>query len=462
MFNSEFYPTPEHVIQLMVGTIDLNRKHVLEPSAGKGDIVDFCAGAGAFVTACEKNSDLAKIVATKCKFMKHDFLEVTSEEVSHIDYIIMNPPFSNADAHIMHAWEIAPHGCEIVALCNYETISNKFTRLRSKLGSVIRDYGQATNIGDVFTQAERTTGIDIGLIHLFKPADTNTFEGFFDESEDETEQQYNGIMPHNSVREAVQRYVAACQLFNEVAENAVQMNYLVGSFGVDKLAFALKQDEKDASIDSFKKDLQKRAWLWVFSQMNMDKFLTKSLKEEINRFVEKQQNVPFTMKNIYRLLEMVVGTHQQRMERVLVEVFDKLTKHHAENRYNVEGWKTNSHYMVNQKFILEGVADSDWGRGPQIRYAGRNTELMEDFIKALNFITGAKESTNFYGCIRDAENNRRDDVQWGQWFDFTYFTIRLYKKGTMHAKFKDKAVWERFNRAVAKAKGFPLPENVKL
>lgn len=462
MFSNEFYPTPEHVIQLMVGTIDLNQKHVLEPSAGKGDIVDYCAGAGAFVTACEKNADLAKIVATKCKFLKNDFLEVTSEEVSHIDYIIMNPPFSNADAHIMHAWEIAPHGCEIVALCNYETISNKFTRLRSKLGSVIRDYGQATNIGDVFTQAERTTGIDIGLIHLFKPADTNTFEGFFDESEDEAEQHYNGIMPHNSVREAVQRYVAACQLFNEVAENAVQMNHLVGVFGVDKLAFSLKQDEKEASIDNFKKDLQKRAWLWVFDKMNMDKFLTKSLKEEINRFVEKQQNVPFTMKNIYRLLEMVVGTHQQRMERVLVEVFDKLTMHHAENRYNVEGWKTNSHYMVNQKFILECVAESDWGRGPQIRYAGRNTELMEDFIKALNYITGAKESTHFYGCIRDTENNRREDVEWGQWFDFTYFSIRLYKKGTMHAKFKDKAVWERFNRAVAKAKGFPLPENVKL
>jgi len=189
----------------MVGTIDLNRKHVLEPSAGKGDIVDYCAGHGAFVTACEKNPELAQIVASKTKFLKHDFFEVTADEVSHIDYIVMNPPFSNADRHILHAWELAPDGCEVIALCNWETVNNRYTAARSRLGRIISDYGHSTNIGNVFSQAERTTGIEIGLVHLFKPASTNSFEGYFDESEDEAEQQFNGIMPHNSIREAVQR-----------------------------------------------------------------------------------------------------------------------------------------------------------------------------------------------------------------------------------------------------------------
>ena len=30
----------------------------------------------------------------------------------------MNPPFSNADKHILHTYEIAPRGCKIIALCN--------------------------------------------------------------------------------------------------------------------------------------------------------------------------------------------------------------------------------------------------------------------------------------------------------------------------------------------------------
>lgn len=457
MFNSEFFPTPEPVIQLMLATTDLAGKYVLEPSAGKGDIVDFCAGSGAFVTSCEKNPDLARIVASKSTFLKHDFLDVTADEVSHIDYIVMNPPFSNADRHILHAWSIAPDGCEVIALCNWQTIENRYTSTRSQLGRIISDYGQSTNIGDVFSDAERTTGINIGLVHLFKPADMNTFDGYFYETPDEAEQQYNGIIPYNAIRDAVQRYVGACRLFDQVAENAVQMNNLVGGFGANSITFALKQDEKDASIESFKKELQKRAWSWVFNKMNMQKYLTESLKKEINVFVERQSKVPFTMKNIYKMMDIVVGTHGNRMERALVEIFDKLTMHHHENRYSVEGWKTNSHYLVNQKFILEWVAESSWGSIPRIRYTG-NAAKVDDLVKALCYLTGQKYNSNdtlysfFYAETRE----------WGTWYEWQYFKVKVFKKGTMHAQFLDKKIWELFNRAVAKAKGYPLPESVKL
>lgn len=457
MFNSEFFPTPEHVIQNMLATTDLSGKHVLEPSAGKGDIVDFCIGSGAFVTVCEKHHELAKIVASKATFLKHDFLEVTADEVSHIDFIVMNPPFSNADRHILHAWEIAPDGCEVIALCNYQTIDNRYSRSRTRLGNIVSNYGHSTNLGNVFSNAERTTDVEIGLIHLYKPANTDTFEGFFDDTPDEVEQQYNGIMPHNSVREAVQRYVGACQLFEQVAQNAVQMNNLVGEFGLRDLTMAIKQDEKETTVSDFKKQLQKKAWLWVFAKMNMEKYLTESLKKEINAFVEKQQNVPFTMKNVYKMMEIVVGTHGSRMERALVEIFDKLTMHSHENRYNVEGWKTNSHYLVNKKFILEYVASAEWGKCRVIWGRG-NAEKVDDLTKALCWLTGknyADYSTlfSFY---------HTEDREWGQWYDWGFFRVRVYKKGTLHAEFKDKEVWALFNRAVAKAKGFPLPESVKL
>ena len=56
IFNQDFYPTPENVIHSMTWDLDLKNKNVLEPSAGKGDIVDFCADRGA------KKYSLAKIV----------------------------------------------------------------------------------------------------------------------------------------------------------------------------------------------------------------------------------------------------------------------------------------------------------------------------------------------------------------------------------------------------------------
>ena len=59
MFNSEFHPTPQGVLEQM--GIDCYDKTVLEPSAGKGDIVDFLfANAALEVLACESNEDLAK------------------------------------------------------------------------------------------------------------------------------------------------------------------------------------------------------------------------------------------------------------------------------------------------------------------------------------------------------------------------------------------------------------------
>lgn len=41
-----------------------------------------------------------------------------------------------------------------------------------------------------------------------------------------------------------------------------------------------------------------------------------------------------------------------------------------------------------------------------------------------------------------------------------FFMFKVYLKGTMHLKFKDKKIWETLNRAYAKAKGQTLPEKL--
>jgi hypothetical protein len=319
---------------------------------------------GAEVIACEINNDLARIVQKKAnKFLKNNFLEVESHEVSHIDAIYMNPPFSADEKHILHAWKIAPSGCHIVALCNWKTLENDYTRARAELLSVIKNYGNLTNLGSVFDDAERTTGADIGLINLYKPVTDNDFSGYFDQGEDEEEFQENGIMSYNAIRDVVNSYVSACKLYDQVLENAIRMNNLVGKFGVGDITFTCGEDKIETNKTTFQKDLQKKAWTWIFSKMDMGKYVTKKLKEDLNKFVEKQVNVPFTMKNIYKMFEMVVGTHEGRMDQALLEVFDKLTSHYHDNRYNIEGWKTNSHYLINQKFIMPYTVGVAWGGG---------------------------------------------------------------------------------------------------
>jgi len=40
MFGPDFYPTPKEVIETMLANSSVANKIILEPSAGKGDIVD--------------------------------------------------------------------------------------------------------------------------------------------------------------------------------------------------------------------------------------------------------------------------------------------------------------------------------------------------------------------------------------------------------------------------------------
>lgn len=106
MFHPEFYPTPPEVIEMM--QLDCQNRIILEPHAGKGNIVDYCLQNGAKeVLSIEINKDLQEIVKQKSSLIGEDFFLCTPDQISHIDAIFMNPPFSNADRHILHAWEIA-------------------------------------------------------------------------------------------------------------------------------------------------------------------------------------------------------------------------------------------------------------------------------------------------------------------------------------------------------------------
>lgn len=475
MFNKEFYPTPENIINMM--GIDCLDKIVLEPSAGKGNIVKWLNDNGAKeVIACEKNIDLAEIVKTKARFIEHDFLKVTPEQVSHIDMIVMNPPFSADETHILHAFEIAPGGCEIIALCNWKTIElSNYTRSRKQLKRNIEDYGQCEYLGDVFSDAERKTGVEIGLIKLFKPKQgANEFDGFFMD-EDEEQPQENGIMQFDAIRDVVQRYVYAVKCYDEHEIVNNKMMELTKPFGIGGFKIEIGYNDTVSTREDFKKHLQKKAWHYLFNLMNLNKYLTSGVMKDINAFVEKQTKVPFTMRNIYKMFEIIVGTREQIFDRALAEAVDKFTMHTHENRYNVEGWKTNSGHMLNKKFILEYMFEPSYRGGLTVKHSG-NADKLDDLIKVLCSITGTDyktvKSLRYDGDLKYYEPNTwyswdlKKTIGEGENQTFEtlpgFFEFKGFKKGTMHLKFKDDKVWETLNRRYAKIKGQVLPEKMRL
>jgi len=458
--NTDFFPTPKEVILQMISEIDIKGKVILEPSCGKGNIIDVLKQyKPKQIIACELHKELSKIAETKVnQFLKHDFFEVSKTEISHIDYIIMNPPFSQDEKHILHAWEIAPDGCTIISLCNTQTIQNQFSSYRKTFGRLLNDYGKHNNLGDCFGNAERKTDVEVSLIYLYKPKkDTkDEFEGYFDLSE-EYEKQENGIMKFNDIRDIVNRYVGSVKMFEETLSSNRIINNLIAPIGNDNITFGAFEKRSGTlygiNRETFKKALQKNAWNSVFKRMNMQKYVTESVMADINKFVEQQENVPFTMKNIYKMFEIIIGTQAERMDRVIVEVFDNITKHYHENRCNVEGWKTNDQWMVNKKFILPYIIEVGFSGQMQCRYHATNT--MNDLYKALCHVTGTLFNSEMDWWQFVSNKQKRE---FGTWYEWGFFLVKGYKKGTLHVQFKDEKVWEKFNRTAAKAKGWQLPE----
>ncbi len=454
MFNKDFYPTPTHVIESM--GIDCNGKIVLEPSAGKGNIIDWLREAGAKeILACEINLDLAKIVKSKALFLKHDFFSVTPNDIGHIHMIIMNPPFGKGAKHILHAWNIAPAGCEIISLINNQSLENDYSNKRRELNTLIEDYGSSINLGNSFVDSERKTFAEIGLVKLYKPkGEQNEFDGFFMD-EDPAEAQENGIMKYNAVRDVVERYINSVKCFEEHLILAEKMNRFTGPFNVGTFSFHIEYNNTVCAKDDFKKQLQKKAWKYLFGIMNLEKFVTSGVMKDVNSFVENQTKVPFTMKNIYKMFEIIVGTRENTFNRSLVEVVDRFTMHTNENRYCLEGWKTNAGYLLNKKIIIPYMVEMGYSKYLSPRYS-QYGERVEDLIKVLCNLT----ATNYDRIPGLRDLCEKQKMQPNSWYDWGFFKIKGFKKGTLHMQFKNDETWAIINRAYAKVKGQVLPEKI--
>lgn len=456
MFDKEFYPTPSHVIDIM--QIDCQDKTVLEPSAGSGHIVKYLLNNGAKqVQAYEKSPELSKILSSYCSVLGNDFLKATAEELSHINLIVMNPPFSNADKHINHAYDIAPEGCEIIALCNYKTIESNHNRYRDSLHDKIRNYGTSTNLGDVFsTDAERTTGIEIGLIRLFKPIHSTNYDfdtNYFSEDEEVEGGVIEGVMKHDEITHTVQRYIQAVKSFDKFDEAFQQLKQVSKTSLIVHIAGT---NGMSVSKDDYMKRLQKDSWKSLFSKLKLEKYVTTNVMKKINNYVEVQTKYPFTTKNINKMFEVIVGTMEQSYSEALEEAIDNFTRYTHENRFAVEGWKTNSSHMLNRKFIVESMVNMDYSK-PSVDSYRMNSGQIEDLNKVLCNILGM--NYNDIGTLGNYFRNA-EDLKTNKWYKWGFFEFKFFKKRTMHLKFIDKEVWYKLNKAYGELKGFTLPENI--
>ena len=178
-----FFPTPSQLIEKMLEEYKTKPlpKNILEPSAGKGDIIDYLnriqnkRQQKSNIYAFEFVPELQEILKQKqnCKLLGNDFLKYQSRKIN-FDLIIMNPPFDRGAEHTLHAWEMLNAGGKIIALMNKHTYYNPYNSHRLKLKTLIDQYGTIENLGRCFTSqnSERPANVDVIMVTITKKPNT--------------------------------------------------------------------------------------------------------------------------------------------------------------------------------------------------------------------------------------------------------------------------------------------------
>lgn len=464
MFNKNFYPTPKKIISKMVSNIEFDpdnyKPRILEPSAGKGDILDYLKDKYRYKLFCiEKDPDLAHILRDKSyNFLDYDFLTYIPD--CTFDAIIMNPPFDQGSKHFLKAWEISSN-THIRCLLNEETILNPYTEERKLLKKIIEDnQGTIEHLNDCFVDAERKTKVNVVLISIYrKEKNEHNFE-FTKHFDQEKQYDINDLNKneianidvfgnmetrYNKTRELIAKMI---KLKNEI------VHYGSDIVGYD--IFSLFTNNSFAGdlelYNNICDKIRKMAWDTLFTNTKMANIVTTTTRKKIDRSQEQQGHMAFTAKNMENLYSDLFQNMGNIMQDCIVESFDLLTKYWKDNRHYIEGWKTNKRFYVNQKFILPNSIDLSfiqWNKHISLNYS--RAQEITDIEKSLCFLTNNKIENIRTICEKF---HNHEITQWGKWYDSEFFEFKCFKKGTMHFKFKNEDLWNKFNVTACKGKNW--------
>lgn len=469
MYNKDYYPTPDNIIIKMITPYrnDIRDKTILEPSAGTGSILDvLCQNYGLYqakpenVYCIESDPELRAVLADKGYQVIHDdFLSFDCQY--KFDLIVMNPPFSNGDEHLLKAWDIMGTG-DIVCLLNAETINNPYTERRKLLKNIIEDNGSVEMLGDCFSFADRKTGVNVAMVRLHKEEEKDGFKFDFIPDEEQQKEEINfgpelssccDVAVFDKIGTYLHAYESSKKAFAEYLRAFAKLKFYTEPFfssNYDSLVDLLKNlSGKDASVqyNQFINKMKANAWGGILNDMNLSKYMTNDVRKRFNEFRQQQSNYDLTRQHIADIIMFIAMNKDNILGQSVVDVFDIFTKYYKENRMHVEGWKTNDAYKVNRKIILPMfIHFNSWNT----YYSVGSRAEYTDIDKAMCFLTGKD-----FDSIRTIESViQRTRVGDSSLQESEFFQIRCYKKGTVHFIFKDEKLWERFNLEACKGKNW--------
>lgn len=530
--NSEFYPTPASVVDRMLEGVKLEKcKTILEPSAGKGDILRAIArkiacGVGRY-GELELDVDCIEIDPYLRQILKYNFsgerentlrhrqyelensrvydreahkyyykspaeeqevVNIKDELLSffregiHIvhddfltyqpfktyDLIIMNPPFSNGDKHLLKALDMQAKGGQIICLLNAETLHNPYTETRRELVRRLHEVGaQIEFLENAFVTAERRTDVGVALVKVAIEQAVEESDIFNHFRKAEEVEDFFETAKELEVADYIR---AAINLFNVEVKSGIELirqyralvPYMTHEFGkkdsspILRLTDSTNRGYDSVSINSYLKAVRLKYWKSLLSNPKFTGKLTSKLQEEYRAKVDSLKNYDFTEFNIGILAAEMNAQIKRGIEEEIIRMFDRLTEEHSwypectKNKHLYNGWKTNLAHKISKKVIIPHCNVFGYWGNPEA-YTAKSA--LEDIERILNFLDGGmSRDVNLWDTL-----NRYFDQGITKNIPLKFFSATFFKKGTVHLVFNCPELIERFNIYAAQQKNWLPP-----
>lgn len=542
---SGFYPTPPALCEALLEGIEWDKiESVLEPSAGKGDLIWAVAKRLATYSRYNDNSrcvDVVEIDPHLRSILKYEFCGEKEDQLHdakrdlenkrHYDYekrrevglteremqefaqveedlrllnrvdvhivhddfltydsraryslIVMNPPFANGDEHLIKAIQMQKrYGGELRCILNAETINNPYTARRQLLMTLLNELGaEITYQDNAFSQADRKTDVSVAIIKISIPQakeESDIFERLrkaanMEEPDPSTIQD---MTVADFMAQIISLYKVECDAGIELIRQYVNLiPYLATSFERDddyhtytNLTLFVGSESRHysgsiPSINQYLRLVRSKYWHALFSNHEFMGKLTSNLQEKYQQKVSQLKDYDFTLFNIEQIRTEMNAELKQGIESTIVKLFDDLTQKYSwypeidgnvTHYYN--GWASNKAHKINKKVIVPiyGVFSSySWDKDTFRVYEAE--KQISDIEKVFEYLDGnMSASVDLHGALdRACREGRTRNIQ------CKFFDVTLYKKGTMHIKFTNLELLDKFNIYCSRKKNW-LPPN---
>jgi hypothetical protein len=520
--DTQFYPTPPELAKRMFAGLDWDEiQTVLEPSAGKGDLIE-AIGREAFDSGNWKNYralsyktlevDCLEIDPYLRSILKYQFgderksaeyenclkydngnlkketllyqtLDKTAVRIVHDDFltykpykrydlIAMNPPFKDGDKHLMHALDIQKGGGAVICILNAETLRNPCTNARRELAKRLDKLGATVEyVEGGFANAERKTDVEAAIVKAYIPAQESRSD-IFDRIEraaeaEEFNEDATDLAVSDFVEAAVQQYNYECragmELMREYKAMVPRIMKNVANNAYDHPMLILKIDGKsDLHVNDYLKMVRGKYWRWLFNNEKVTGKLTARLQSEYMDTIDEMRNYDFTIFNIKQVMVEMNAQIISGIKNEIMNIFDKLTAEHSwfpDNQQNIHYYNG---WAANKAHKLgkKSIVPAHLQTNSWDKRAfdiSGAYGLLSDIEKVFDYLSGNMSREPMKTDILSALNAASESGRTRK-ISCTYFDIDIYKKGTVHIKYTYPELVERLNIYAAQNRNW-LPPN---